>query len=710
MSKRKAAKPLRPAAEDADARFARAMDLHRGGDIAGASRLYAQILEAHPRHANAMHFLGLAQQQGGRLDQAARLMEDSIALAPQVPAYHGNFANLCAVSGQFAKAEDAWRRLAALDPENPQAWLQVGLLALHRDALDTAADALRRAAARSLGNPALLRQIGDLQRRARLLDDALATAQHLVSLVPRDAAALSLLAAVLVLMGRAADAVPIYQRAIAAAPADVEARNNLGLVYTDLRCHALAEEAFRGAIAADPGSAAAHFHFACVRHLCGDQESAGASLRTARKLDPMNIKVAQGSLFLMNSSDAIGAGELAAEHRRFGDLFDRGAAEAAVAGQGPAAAVVRPDPERRLRVGYVSGDLRRHPVGFFLQAILAHAPANGAEIYIYATASGGDELTRELFARAAAWRECWRLDDAALAVRIRADRIDVLVDLAGHTRSNRLSMFSHRPAPVQATYLGYCNTTGMPSIGWRITDALADPPELESLSTERLVRLPDSYYCYQPQPDAPAVGPLPALSRGGVTFGCCLNLGKASASTLALWAAVLRAVPGSRLLLQAAALDEAVVRGHLLDRLAGLGIDAARVELRPFAPFPGHFATYDEIDIGLDTTPFNLATNLVEGLWQGVPFVSLIGDRPPARMGFSLLSAAGMPELAAPTAEDFVRIAAGLAHPDALEALAARRAGMRARLEASPLLDGAAKAAALEDAYRQMWREHCRTA
>lgn len=710
MSKRKAAKPPRPAAENADARFAHAMELHRGGDVAGASRLYAQILEADPRHANAMHFLGLAHQQGGRLEQAAKLMEDSIALAPKVAAYYGNFANLCAAAGQLAKAEEAWRQLAALDPESPQAWFQVGQLALHRDAIDVAADALRLAAARSPGNPAMLHQIGDLQRKARLLDDALATAQRLVSLVPRDVEGLNLLAAVLVLMGRTEDAVPIYQRAIAQAPTDVVARNNLGLVYSDLRRHALAAEAFRGAIAAGPGLAGAHFHLACVQHLCGEQENAEASLRIALQLDPMNFKVAQGRLFLRNSSDAISAGELAAEHRRFGELFDRVPANDGIGNIRPVAATLRPDPERRLRIGYVSGDLRRHPVGFFLQAILAQASGSASEIVFYATASGGDELTRDLFSRASAWRECWRLDDAALAARIRADRIDVLVDLAGHTRSNRLSMFSHRPAPVQATYLGYCNTTGMPSIGWRITDALADPPELESLSTERLLRLPDSYYCYQPQPDAPAVAPLPALSKGYVTFGCCLNLGKASATALALWAEVLRATPGSRLLLQAEALDEPAVCRRLLERLAGSGIDAARISLQPFAPFPRHFDTYAGIDIGLDTTPFNLATNLVEGLWQGVPFISLIGDRSPARMGYSLLSAAGMPELAAPTAADFVRIATELARPDAIAALAARRAGMRARLAASPLLDGAAKAAALEGAYRHMWREYCRSA
>jgi protein O-GlcNAc transferase len=710
MSKRKAAKPPRPAVEDADARFARAMELHRGGDIAGASRLYAQILESHPRHANAMHFLGLAHQQGERLDQAAKLMEESIALAPRVAAFYGNYANLCAASGEFGKAEEAWRRMSLLDPQNPLPLVQAGQLALRRDALPAASQALRSAAARSPGNPTLLREIGVLQWKAGLLDDALATSESLVNLVPRDAEALGLLAAVLFQMGSFDDAVLIYRRAIAEAPRELAARNNLGLAYTESRRYALAEDAFQGAITVDPAFASAYFNLAIVQHMCGDQESADASLRIALQLDPNYLKAAQGRLFLKNSSDAISAEQLAAEHRRFGDLFDSSQAGSGAADFRPAAFGVRPDTERRLRIGFVSGDLRRHPVGFFLQAIFAHLPESRSEVFCYATAPGSDELTRDLIARADAWRECWRLDDAAFVARIRADEIDILIDLAGHTRSNRLRMFSHRPAPVQATYLGYCNTTGMPSIGWRITDAQADPPELESLSTERLLRLPDSYYCYRPQPDAPAVAPLPAMSKGHVTFGCCLNLGKASATTLALWASVLRATPGSRLLLQAAALGEPAVCRRLVDRFGGLGIDAARVELRPYAPFPRHFDTYAEIDIGLDTTPFNLATNLVEGLWQGVPFVSLIGDRSPARMGYSLLSAAGMPELAAPTAADFVRIATELARSDAIAALAARRAGMRARLVASPLLDGAAKAAALEAAYRHMWREYCRSA
>lgn len=705
MSKRKQGNPQkRSVAASADALFARAMELHRGGDVVGATRLYSQILEANPRHVNAMHFLGLAHQQSGRLVQAALLMEESIALAPQVAAYHGNYANLCAATGQLAKAEDAWRRLVALEPRNPLPWLQAGRLALQRDAAAFAAEALREATARGLRKPDVLKEVGVLQYHGGFLPDALVTFQQLERLTPRDADVLNSLGGVLAAMGREEDALPYYRRAIAEMPNRPAAYNNLGLAFYALRRYAMSEEAFHAALAIDPAFAKAYCNLANVQQLCGKQEEALASLRRALQLDPRYLKASHNLLFLMNASDAFSAEELAAEHRHFGARFDTTTAFPG------AVKFPSPDAERRLRIGFVSGDLRRHPVGFFLQAVFSHLPANGSEIVCYATAPGGGETTRDMAARVHGWRECWRLDDAAFAARIRADRIDILIDLAGHTEHNRLPVFSLRPAPVQATYLGYCNSTGMPSIGWRITDALADPPELESLSTERLIRLPDSYYCYKPQPDAPPVAALPALSKGYVTFGCCLNLGKASASALALWAAVLRATPGSHLLLQAGALGEPAVCRRLLERLTGLGIDAARVELRPYAPFPRHLDSYGEIDIGLDTTPFNLATNFVEGLWQGVPFVSLIGDRSPARMGYSLLSAAGMPELAAPTAEDFVRIAAELARPEAHNDLALRRAGMRARLAASPLLDGAAKAAALEAAYRQMWREYCQAA
>lgn len=685
-----------------DTMFAAAMARHRAGDIDAAARAYGEILRIAPRHTNAMHFLGLARHQQGNLVDAAHLMAESIALNPGVAAYFGNFASLCSDLGWTTKAIECYRRLTVLAPNDPIPFLELGRLALSEQRTDEAAAALRDAARRAPDAVDVLAAIGELQHEAGFYADALTSLQRLHALAPDNPQALNHLGGVLAAIGRTDEAISCYRLAIARQPDMLAARNNLGLAY--LANHELdkAEEAFRDAIRIDPAYARAYSNLGIALRLGGCLEESIASLRSAIRIAPSYAKAQHNLLFALNASEAASPAALAAEHRAFGERF-----EAAVAPPIAAPSVVA-DPDRKLRIAYVSGDLRKHPVGFFLEAIFAHHDPSRSEIFCYSSSPATDELTEALRCRTQAWQDCSRLDDTALADRIRADRIDILVDLAGHTEHNRLLSFALKPAPVQATYLGYANTTGMRSIDFRLTDALADPPGSESLSSEQLIRLPHSYFCYRPRPDAPAVQPPPARANGFVTFGACLNYAKASPTTHALWAAVLDAVAGSRLILRASGFTDAATRQRAGARFAALGIDAARLELLPHAPFPRHLETYDRIDIGLDTFPFNLATNAVEALWQGVPFVTLAGDTSPARMGLSILTAAGLPELAASTRAEFVDIAVRLAaNPDRLAEL---RASMRSRLAASPLLDGAAKARDLEAAYRSMWQTYCRDA
>ena len=362
----------------------------------------------------------------------------------------------------------------------------------------------------------------------------------------------------------------------------------------------------------------------------------------------------------------------------------------------------RPDPCRRLRIGYVSPDLRRHPVSAIFTPLLEAHDRKRVEPICYYNFDGEDAVTLHLKALAAHWRPVAGLSDEALCQQIRADRIDILVDLAGHTAHNRLLAFARRPAPIQVSWLGYFNTTGLATMDYFLSDPWSSPAGQERHYVERLLRLPHTRFCYQPPEYMPGVGPLPAESNGCITFGCLNNLSKLNENVLALWGAVLRAVPRSRLLLQAAALDDAPNRARFGELCAKHGIAQDRLELRCFVPIDRAPASYAEIDIALDPFPFCGGMTSLEVLWLGVPLVTLAGETIASRQSASMLMNLALPELVAVNAEQYVDIATRLAHD--LPRLAALRSGLRVRFAASPLMDYPGFARALEAAYRDMWR------
>ena len=290
---------------------------------------------------------------------------------------------------------------------------------------------------------------------------------------------------------------------------------------------------------------------------------------------------------------------------------------------------------------------------------------------------------------------------------IQAAGVDILVDLAGHTAGNRMPLFSLRPAPVQVTYLGYPNTTGLSTMDYRITDAWADPPgQTEALHTEKLIRLDHGFLCYTPPEAAPEVDPSPHRKTGAVTFGSFNNMAKFNAGVASLWASVLKAVPGSRLIMKFKTLSDPEVRQTVIDAFAANGVSSDRLSLHGFLPsFADHFALYNRIDIGLDTTPYNGTTTTCEALWMGVPVLALAGRTHVARVGVSILTGLGLSELVAQSREDYVQMAAALARD--CRRLDALRKGLRPRMQASPLMDGPGFARRVESAYRAMWRRWC---
>jgi predicted O-linked N-acetylglucosamine transferase (SPINDLY family) len=333
--------------------------------------------------------------------------------------------------------------------------------------------------------------------------------------------------------------------------------------------------------------------------------------------------------------------------------------------------------------------------------LLAGHHRERVEVTCYSLTAVEDEVTRRVRSLPVRWRSLAALSDAQAAAEIRADGIDILVDLAGHTAGNRLAIFAYKPAPVQVTWLGYPDTTGLSTMDFRITDAVADPAGAEALHTETLWRLPGGFLCYEPSADAPAVGGLPALERGFVTFGSFNAPAKLSPSCVRLWAALLGAVPGSRLLLKAGAFADGEMRGRVVAAFAERGVGAEQILFRGYAESAAeHLAAYNEVDIALDTFPYNGTTTTCDALWMGAPVLTLCGRTHAARMGASLLTAVGMEGWVAETAADFVRI--GQAWAADLAGLAAMRTGLRGRMAA--VTDREAFATRLEAAFAGMWK------
>lgn len=362
-----------------------------------------------------------------------------------------------------------------------------------------------------------------------------------------------------------------------------------------------------------------------------------------------------------------------------------------------------PDSGRRLRVGFVSPYFRKHAVTFFLEPVLEHYDRDRMEIFLYADVVQPDEYSRRLQTHAA-WRDTTGLTDERLAALVREDAIDILVDLSGQTPGHRLLAFARRPAPLQATWCGYPNTTGMDSMDYRITDAYCDPPgTTEHLHSEALLRLPRIYMAWRPPDAAPDAGPLPALAAGAVTFGSFNSTYKITPELCALWSRILHRVPGSRLTLFAYTGEVAVRRVRRL--FEAQGIAPARLVILPRMTYEEFLDAHRQIDIALDAFPYHGTTTTCSCLWMGLPVIVLAGTAHVSRVGVSMLSNLGLERLVASTPDDYVELAAGLASDTTK--LAAIRAGLRGLMSRSPNTDGAACAASLEAVFRDAWHRWC---
>jgi protein O-GlcNAc transferase len=663
------------------------------GKLHDACALYREALRLAPQSARAHLNLGIALQALGDERGAIARYEQALVLDP-ANAYAGyNFGKLRYERGAHGEAERLLRRALGSRPDFPEARVLLACALEAQGQVQAAATELE-AALRSWPHDfgALFIYAGVLRRLGRV-DEAASALRRALAVDPQNLDARTMLFHVLEAKGDPAGAALELEGVLRQRPDWAEALFNYGCVLSKLMRAAEAESAFRRTIAVDPG-------FIRAYRMLGGVLLAQCRIDEALELyrrSPRDPDVVSAELFALNAALSGSEDELFARHAEFGRRLEQ-TYPARFAYPGAR------DPERRLRIGYVSGDFSYHVVALFMLPVLERRDRAAMEVFCYSTSERVDEYTRQLMAHADGWRPCAGLADRQLADAIHADRIDVLVDLSGHSGEPQLRVFAQKPAPVQATWLGYLNTTGMTRVDYRISDAHADPPGLtQARHTEKLARLPHSQWCYRPFMSAATAASPPCVSNDFFTFGSFNQAVKLSPASRALWAQILSRVPRSRLVVLGVPAGPAQER--LAADFAAAGIDAARIRLVPYVSLQDYFGWYNQVDIALDTTPYSGGTTTCDALWMGVPVLTAPGERPGSRSAASILTTAGMSDWIASGAEDYVSRAVDFARNRQM--LSSLRVTLRARLQASPLMDEERFTRDLENLYRQMWRTYC---
>ncbi len=568
-----------------------------------------------------------------------------------------------------------------------------------REAVSTGLSSAKGRLCQALDAAKVALQAGRLQQAADILDDR--TVAIISDELPPDPAHRNLLfelAEILWKTGREAQAQQCYEKILTLGP-DAAAYNKLGSLCQYMGRIHRALHYQREAVEAEPNRPELWANLARALMETGDMQEGIDLLRKAVKAMPGSAQAHSNLLFRLHQLPNLDPQNLFAEHRQWGRIHAP-----------PAMAATShdniPDVDRKLRIGYISPDFRRHSVAYFFESLLDGHDRRAVELYGYGSVQFPDQVTERLKEKCDFYRDIRNTDDDAAADLIRKDGIDILVDLAGHVGDNRLLVLARKPAPIQVTYLGYPDTTGMQAIDYRLTDMLADRPEAQKLHTEELVFLPEGFLCYRPPDFAPPVAPLPADEKGYVTFGAFNNNCKINPVIGKIWAEVLGSVPGARLLLKLKGGDAPELRDRYIRRFERWGVDPDRVGICGWKSPDQHLQLYGQIDIALDTYPYNGTTTTCEALWMGLPVITLVGQCHASRVGLSILKRIGLEFFAASTPADYVARAVSLA--TSRPALGRIRNSMRARIAASGLCYAKGFARYVEAAYRQMWRRWCR--
>jgi len=680
--------------DEADRLIAGGNRAEENGRIEEARDLYRRAVAAAPDYARGHVNLGIALEALGDADAAAASHQAALAADPSDPYANYNLAKLRLAAGAPAEANQLVARALEGHPDFREALVLQGyILSLLGRAPESLAP-FESALAQHADFGTLFHYAQALRALDRL-PAAASALERALELEPRNVDARAALADVLAAQGDAAGSAGALELVLAERPAWPDALYNYGCMLRKLRRLPEAEAAFRRAIAEQPLHARAYQMLGAV--LLGQSLTREALelYRDARLKCPDDEGLASAELFALLCAEEVPEDERFARHVAIGRQIER-----AHPPRRPAFRNSR-DPKRRLRIGYLSGDFCYHVITLQMLAVLEHHDRAGFEAYCYSSTEAPDSYTQALQARAARWRAWPGLNEEAMAQAIAADDVDVLVDLAGHSSIPQLAVMAQRPAPVQATWIGYLSTTGLAGIDYRISDAVADPPGLtERYHTEAIVRLPRPQWCWRPF-FAPAHAMTPPCAKNGyVTFGSFHGAMKLAPGVRRRWAEILARVPGSRFV------AIGVPSGRAQDALVrDLGVPRERVTLVPYVSLQDYMQWYDAVDVILDPAPYSGATTTCDALFMGVPVITAPGARTASRSAASILSASGLAEFICDGGEDYVRRAVALAGRP--ERIADLRRSLRSRLQASPVMDAAGFTRDLEAAYRRMWERWC---
>jgi predicted O-linked N-acetylglucosamine transferase (SPINDLY family) len=745
-----------------------ALQNHQAGRLGQAEHMYREILKHAPQHPDALHLLGVLLSQNDKHDDAAQLIERAIEVNPTFADYHNNLGEALRRSGKTERAVESYQRalhlrpdyldaqnnlsiaLAKLgraregfeiltqalqrDPNNFELLSNLGVVLLRMDRVPEAADAFRQALRVNPKYAEAHNGFGDALCLLGQTDQAIVAYQTAIQLKGGlDSASMNNLAEALMRKGRLDEAIDAFKRIRDIKPDAPDAHNNLGLLLerrgrTDEAVQAYEQaikvgqspeahnnlanylnreslidrsiDEFHKALAIDPNFYEAWNNLANAYVETGRLDEALEAHAKGLAINPRFPGARSNRLMATLYHPAYNARRVYDEHRVWDEMHGQPLTEKSKPHENDRS------PNRRLRVGYVSPDFRSHAVAFFSLSPLQLLDREQIELFCYSASFSKDGITERFQKAADRWHNIVGMSDEEADELIRNDKIDILIDLAGHTAANRLPLMAMRPAPVQINAWGYPSTTGLRSIDWRISDERCDPAGIaEPFNSERLLRLPDTFWCYTPPDTCPEVSDEPATKNGHITYGSFNNLAKVTAPMLALWAQILSRDPKSKLIIKAAGCNSDVARRNILETFSRHGIASDRVRLLGRSGFQEYMQLFAEVDILLDTHPFGGGTTTCHALWMGVPVVTLVGDRHASRMGLSIATAVGLRDWAVNSSEEYVERA--IAKASDVSSLSELRRTMRDRLRASALMDAKRFTKHLDDAYRRCWVDWC---
>ena len=679
---------------DIEREFNRACQYYQSGDPKGAEAICRKIVSVQPDDPNALNLLGLTAHQLGENEMAINLMSRAIRNDPENPFLYNNLGAVFHDSGKFPEAISSYKKAIHIKPDYADAYNNMGLVFQEQGKADEAISCYQEALQLRTHYPEANYNLGNALKASGKLAEAIQCYQKAVALRPDYPEACNNMGNAFNDQGKFDEAVACLNRAVTLRPDFPEAYYNLGNALHGMVRLEEAIVSYERALELRPDYPEAYNNLGIVFKDCGHLGKAIECYKTSLGLKPDFSKVHSDLLLAMNYDPSIGPEGIFLESsdwwlrhgKPHADRFHH---------KGH-------NPHGRLRIGYVSPDFRGHSVSYFFLPLLMAHDRNEVEVFCYAEVERPDEMTVRIRDLSDHWRSTVGLGDDAVARQIYEDRIDILVDLAGHTANSRLPAFARKPAPVQVTWLGYPGTTGMPVMDYRLTDEIADPEgDGDQHYSETLVRLKNGFLCYLPPDGAPDVASLPVLESGRITFGSFNNLPKLNEGVLERWSEILLQVPGSSLLLKSRQLADEPTRRRYRDLFIKNGVTPDRIRTLPAtSSISEHLELYNRVDIALDPFPYNGTTTTCEALWMGVPVVTLRGKAHSSRVGSSILMRVGLKELVAETENNYVSKGVSLTRD--LGRLKVLRKGMRRRMKASYLCDAGSFARSVEGVYGRL--------